>query len=98
MKIAGVNISPASRSSALTAAIPPPFGCRVNGMEDGKDLVLVEIDSGVEDIKLRYILEREVAEHLRRKQEHPLKILRGVSEEEAQRLSLIHISEPTRPY
>jgi len=42
-------------------------------MEDRKDLVLVEIDSGVEDIKLRYILEREVAEHLRRKQEHPLK-------------------------
>jgi len=56
-------------------------------MEDRKDLVLVEIDSGVEDIKLRYILEREVAEHLRRKQEHPLKILREVSEEEAQRWS-----------
>ena len=59
----------------------------VNGMEDREDLVLVEIDSGVEDIKLRYILEREVAEHLRRKQEHPLKILREVSEKEAQRWS-----------
>ena len=49
------------------------------------DLVLVEIDPGVEDIKLHYIFERELAEHLRRKQEHPLKILRKVSEEEAQR-------------
>ena len=49
------------------------------------DLVLVEIDPGVEDIKLHYIFERELAEHLRRKQEHPLKILRKVSEEEARR-------------
>jgi len=49
------------------------------------DLVLVEIDTGVEDIKQRYIFEREVAEHLRRRQEYPLKILRKVSEEEAQR-------------
>ena len=56
-------------------------------MEDKKDLVLVEIDPGVEDIKLHYIFERELAEHLRRKQEHPLKTLRKVSEEEAQRWS-----------
>jgi len=54
-------------------------------MRDKRDLVLVEIDPGVEDIKLHYILERELAEYLRRKQEHPLKILRKVSEEEAQR-------------
>ena len=59
-------------------------------MEDKKDLVLVEIDAGVEDIKLRYIFERELAEHLRRKQEHPLKILRKVSEEEAQNWAELH--------
>ena len=50
----------------------------------------MEIDAGVEDIKLRYILERELAEHLRRKQEHPLKILRKVSEEEAQNWAELH--------
>mgnify|MGYP000630869117 CR=1 FL=1 len=56
-------------------------------METKKDLVYVEIDSGVEDIKLYYIFEREVAEHLRRKQKHPLRILREASEDEARRLA-----------
>jgi len=49
-------------------------------MEEG---VLIEIEAG--DIKLYHIFERDFAEHLRRKQEYPLKILREVTEEEIQR-------------
>jgi len=50
---------------------------------EDRDKVLVEIEA--EGLKLHYIFEKEFAEHLKRKQEHPLKILRKVSKEEAQK-------------
>ena len=52
-------------------------------MRSKQEPVLVEIDAG--SIKLHYIFEREFAEHLKRNQEFPLKILRKVTEEEVRR-------------
>ena len=56
-------------------------------MAGERDWVLVEIDAG--GIKLHYIFEKEFAEHLLRKQEHPLKILRKASKEEFQRCAAV---------